>query len=74
MLRRVAILGSTGSIGKNALRVIDALDSGLVTRDSCLVKDEKQERNQPPATTNPIRNIPLPRIPLQNVPVPKFPT
>jgi 1-deoxy-D-xylulose-5-phosphate reductoisomerase len=28
MLRRVAILGSTGSIGKNALRVIDSLGEG----------------------------------------------
>ena len=27
MLKRVAILGSTGSIGKNALRVIDSLNS-----------------------------------------------
>ena len=27
--RRIAILGSTGSIGKNALRVIDALDSSF---------------------------------------------
>ncbi|MHC4545890.1 MAG: hypothetical protein ACYSYL_15455, partial [Planctomycetota bacterium] len=26
--RRIAILGSTGSIGKNALRVIDALGAG----------------------------------------------
>jgi 1-deoxy-D-xylulose-5-phosphate reductoisomerase len=27
-LKRIAILGSTGSIGKNALRVIDALGAG----------------------------------------------
>jgi len=32
MLRRVAILGSTGSIGKNALRVIDALNASNVER------------------------------------------
>jgi 1-deoxy-D-xylulose-5-phosphate reductoisomerase len=29
MAKRIAILGSTGSIGKNALRVIDALNSSL---------------------------------------------
>jgi len=29
MVKRIAILGSTGSIGKNALRVIDALNSSL---------------------------------------------
>jgi len=29
MIKRIAILGSTGSIGKNALRVIDALNSSL---------------------------------------------
>ena len=34
--RRIAILGSTGSIGKNALRVIDALNSSPVARDSSL--------------------------------------
>jgi 1-deoxy-D-xylulose-5-phosphate reductoisomerase len=28
MVKRIAILGSTGSIGKNALRVIDALGTG----------------------------------------------
>ncbi len=30
MVRRIAILGSTGSIGKKALRVIEALNSSLV--------------------------------------------
>ncbi len=30
MIRRIAILGSTGSIGKKALRVIEALNSSLV--------------------------------------------
>jgi len=29
MVKRIAILGSTGSIGKNALRVIDALNSSV---------------------------------------------
>jgi len=38
--KRIAILGSTGSIGKNALRVIDSLNSSLVARGSSL--DEKQ--------------------------------
>ena len=32
MVKHIAILGSTGSIGKNALRVIDALNSSLVAR------------------------------------------
>ncbi len=36
MSRRIAILGSTGSVGRNALRVIDALNSSLVARDSSL--------------------------------------
>jgi 1-deoxy-D-xylulose 5-phosphate reductoisomerase len=30
MTRRIAILGSTGSIGKKALQVIDALNSSLM--------------------------------------------
>jgi len=38
--KHIAILGSTGSIGKNALRVIDSLNSSLVARGSSL--DEKQ--------------------------------
>jgi len=41
MRRRIAILGSTGSIGTTALRVIDGLNSSLVARDSSL-KDKKQ--------------------------------
>jgi len=32
MAKKIAILGSTGSIGKNALRVIDALNSSLVKK------------------------------------------
>jgi len=35
-VKRISILGSTGSIGKNALRVIEALNSSLVTRGSSL--------------------------------------
>jgi 1-deoxy-D-xylulose-5-phosphate reductoisomerase len=38
--KRIAILGSTGSIGKNALRVIEALNSSLVTRGSSLEKEK----------------------------------
>jgi 1-deoxy-D-xylulose-5-phosphate reductoisomerase len=34
MTKRIAILGSTGSIGKNALRVIDGLNSSLAARRS----------------------------------------
>jgi 1-deoxy-D-xylulose-5-phosphate reductoisomerase len=34
MSKKIAILGSTGSIGKNALRVIDALNSSCVSRDA----------------------------------------
>ena len=37
MAKHIAILGSTGSIGKNSLRVIDALNSSLVACDSSLV-------------------------------------
>lgn len=40
MSRRIAILGSTGSVGRNALRVIDALNSSPVARDSSLEKKE----------------------------------
>ncbi len=36
MSKKIAILGSTGSIGKNALRVIDALNSSPVARRSSL--------------------------------------
>ncbi len=42
MAKRIVILGSTGSIGKNALRVIDALNSSLVARRSSLVKKKTQ--------------------------------
>ena len=34
-VKRIAILGSTGSIGQKALRVIDALNSSLVARPPC---------------------------------------
>jgi 1-deoxy-D-xylulose-5-phosphate reductoisomerase len=40
MVKRIAILGSTGSIGRNALRVIDALNSSLVARGSSLDKEQ----------------------------------
>ena len=40
--RRIAILGSTGSIGKNALRVIDALNSSCVVRDAYCEKEKTQ--------------------------------
>jgi 1-deoxy-D-xylulose-5-phosphate reductoisomerase len=40
MVKRIAILGSTGSIGKNALRVIDSLNSSLVARRSSLDKEQ----------------------------------
>jgi len=40
MVRRIAILGSTGSIGKKALRVIEALNSSLVARRSSLEKEK----------------------------------
>jgi len=33
MVKRIAILGSTGSVGRNALRVIDALNSSLSGED-----------------------------------------
>lgn len=39
MHKRIAILGSTGSIGTTALRVIDGLNSSLVARDSSLGKE-----------------------------------
>jgi len=42
MAKRIAILGSTGSIGKNALRVIDALNSLLVAGRSSLDKEQPQ--------------------------------
>ncbi len=42
MVKRVAILGSTGSIGKNALRVIDALSSSLAACDSSLEKEKTE--------------------------------
>ncbi|MFA5238466.1 MAG: 1-deoxy-D-xylulose-5-phosphate reductoisomerase [Phycisphaerae bacterium] len=41
MSKRIAILGSTGSIGKNALRVIDSLNSSLVARGSSLGEEYK---------------------------------
>jgi 1-deoxy-D-xylulose-5-phosphate reductoisomerase len=44
MVKRIAILGSTGSIGKNALRVIDALNSSLVARGSSLDEEQPQYR------------------------------
>lgn len=40
--RRIAILGSTGSIGKNALRVIDVLNSSCVVRDAYREKEKTQ--------------------------------
>jgi len=47
MIRRIAILGSTGSIGKKALRVIDALNSSLVARRSSLVaRDSSLEKEK----------------------------
>jgi len=42
MVKRIAILGSTGSIGKNTLRVIDALNSSLVARRSSLEEGKTQ--------------------------------
>ena len=42
MTRRIAILGSTGSIGKKALRVIESLNSSLVARRSSLEKGKMQ--------------------------------
>jgi 1-deoxy-D-xylulose-5-phosphate reductoisomerase len=43
MRKRIAILGSTGSIGTTALRVIDGLNSSLVARDSSPGKEGKFE-------------------------------
>jgi 1-deoxy-D-xylulose-5-phosphate reductoisomerase len=40
MGKRIAILGSTGSIGKNALRVIDSLNSSCVLRDASCEKEK----------------------------------
>jgi 1-deoxy-D-xylulose-5-phosphate reductoisomerase len=40
--RRIAILGSTGSIGKNALRVIEALNSSSVVREAYREKEKTQ--------------------------------
>ena len=42
MAKKIAILGSTGSIGKNTLRVIDALNSSLVARRSSLEEGKTQ--------------------------------
>ncbi len=42
MIRRIAILGSTGSIGKKALRVIEVLNSSLVARGSSLEKEKTE--------------------------------
>jgi 1-deoxy-D-xylulose-5-phosphate reductoisomerase len=42
MVKRIAILGSTGSIGKNALRVIDSLNSSRVLRDASCEKEKPQ--------------------------------
>jgi len=42
MVRRIAILGSTGSVGKNALRVIDALNSSPVARRPSLDEEQPQ--------------------------------
>jgi len=46
--RRIAILGSTGSIGKNALRVIDALNSSCVPSTSlgAGVRDAYREKEK----------------------------
>ncbi len=41
MRKRIAILGSTGSIGTTALRVIDGLNSSLGTRPPALGEEEK---------------------------------
>jgi 1-deoxy-D-xylulose-5-phosphate reductoisomerase len=38
--RRIAILGSTGSIGRQSLRVIDALNSSCVVRDAYREKEK----------------------------------
>ena len=42
MSKRIVILGSTGSIGKNALRVIEALNSSLGSRRSLLENRERK--------------------------------
>lgn len=42
MVKRVAILGSTGSIGRNALRVIESLNSSRILRDALCEKEETQ--------------------------------
>ena len=42
MVKRIAILGSTGSIGKKALQVIDALNSSLVAHRSLLEGERTQ--------------------------------
>ncbi|MBC8481814.1 MAG: hypothetical protein H8D47_04030, partial [Planctomycetes bacterium] len=60
MSKRIAILGSTGSIGKNALRVIDALGSdyevvALTAHNSVELLAEQVKRYKPSfaAITNP---------------------
>ncbi|MHC4666137.1 MAG: 1-deoxy-D-xylulose-5-phosphate reductoisomerase, partial [Planctomycetota bacterium] len=52
MVKRIAILGSTGSIGKNALRVIDALGTGyeivaLTAHSSVELLAEQTRRYKP---------------------------
>ena len=52
MAKRIAILGSTGSIGRNALRVIDALGSeykafALSAHSSCELLAEQARRHKP---------------------------
>ncbi len=42
MVRRIAILGSTGSVGRKALAVIDALNASLAARDSSLEEGKTQ--------------------------------
>ena len=46
MTKRIAILGSTGSIGRNALRVIESLNSSLGARDSGLVENKGEKKTQ----------------------------
>ena len=46
MAKRIAILGSTGSIGRNALRVIDALNSPPTARKAGSVEGEKEQKTQ----------------------------
>lgn len=44
-IKRIAILGSTGSVGQKALRVIDSLNSSLVARRSPAVPSHRRGRS-----------------------------